>query len=337
FTAADLGDNTVTLTVTDDNGNTDNCTATVTIADSDPPTAVCQNITIQLNDSGNATIVAADIDGGSTDNTGIASLTASQTAFDCSHVGPNSLTLTVEDLDGNTDQCTATVTVQDNINPTINCSASYTATENSACTGIINVATPDYDDNCGVTGINWTMTGDTNDSGNGAIGTYSFNRGTTTIEYTVADATGNEANCSYQITIPDALSTIASASASVICEGDELILSTNPTGGTPDYTYSWTGPNGFSSTEKNPVISNIATAVSTNYSVEVTDANGCQASASVSVTVRPTPILSVTETDPITCGGYGSLNFSFTGVPDGTYSITYDAGIFSEVIVSGNA
>ena len=336
FTSADLGDNSVTLTVTDNNGNTDNCTATVTIVDSDPPTAVCQNITIQLDGSGNATIDAADIDGGSTDNTGIASLTASQTAFDCSHVGPNSVKLTVEDLDGNTDQCTATVTVQDNINPTINCSASYTATENSACTGIINVATPDYDDNCGVTGINWTMTGDTNDSGNGAIGTYSFNRGTTTIEYTVADATGNEANCSYQITIPDALSTIASASASVICEGDELILSTNPTGGTPDYTYSWTGPNGFSSIEKNPVISNIATAVSTNYSVEVTDANGCQASASVSVTVRPTPILSVTETDPITCGGDGSLNFTFTEVPDGTYSITYDAGIFSEVIVSGN-
>ncbi|WP_321998181.1 hypothetical protein [Draconibacterium orientale] len=93
---------------------------------------------------------AADIDGGSTDNTGIASLTASQTAFDCSHVGPNSVTLTVEDLDGNTDQCTANVTVQDNINPTAICK---NITVSLDATGNATISGADVDggstDNCG--------------------------------------------------------------------------------------------------------------------------------------------------------------------------------------------
>ncbi|MCA1800308.1 MAG: hypothetical protein LC650_03355, partial [Actinobacteria bacterium] len=99
FTSANLGANTVTLTVTDGGGNTNTCTATVTVEDNTAPTAVCQDITISLDATGNATITAADIDGGSTDNTGISSLTASQTTFDCTHVGTNNVTLTVEDLD----------------------------------------------------------------------------------------------------------------------------------------------------------------------------------------------------------------------------------------------
>ena len=49
------------------------------------------------------------------------------------------------------------------------------------------------------------------------------------------------------------------------------------------------------------------------------------------------PTLSVSETDPATCGGNGSLNFTFTNVTDGTYSITYDGGSFSAVEVSANA
>ena len=41
------------------------------IAVSDPPIAVCQNITVQLDDAGNATIVAIDVDGGSSDDVAI--------------------------------------------------------------------------------------------------------------------------------------------------------------------------------------------------------------------------------------------------------------------------
>ncbi len=57
------------------------------------------------------TITAADIDGGSYDNCGIASIVADITTFDCTDLGTNNVILTVTDNAGNTDACTAVVTV----------------------------------------------------------------------------------------------------------------------------------------------------------------------------------------------------------------------------------
>ena len=78
---ADVGGNTVTLTVTDNNGNISNCTATVTVEDNVDPIAICQDITVSLDASGNASITAADVDNGSNDACGIASLSVSPNAF----------------------------------------------------------------------------------------------------------------------------------------------------------------------------------------------------------------------------------------------------------------
>lgn len=52
---------------------------------STPPTAICQNVNVYLDGSGNATILASDLDGGSVDNCGVSALSfaASQTVFNC--------------------------------------------------------------------------------------------------------------------------------------------------------------------------------------------------------------------------------------------------------------
>jgi hypothetical protein len=66
FTCADIGENMVTLTATDVDGSS-TCTAIVTVVDSgDSLAAVCQDITVSLDNSGNASITANDLDGGST-------------------------------------------------------------------------------------------------------------------------------------------------------------------------------------------------------------------------------------------------------------------------------
>src|SRR5206468_616924 len=119
FDCTNVGTNTVTLTVTDNNGNSSTCTATVTVVDSLPPVAVCQNLTVQLDASGHATITPAQIDNGSSDACGIASLSLDKTSFDCGNVGANTVTLTVTDNNGNSSTCTATVTVVDPVKPVV--------------------------------------------------------------------------------------------------------------------------------------------------------------------------------------------------------------------------
>jgi alpha-tubulin suppressor-like RCC1 family protein len=117
YTCADLGDHTVTLTVTDVNGNSSTTTATVTVKDAILPTVVTQTATVQLNASGQATVTATQINNGSSDNCGIASVTVSPSAFTCANLGENTVTLTVTDTSGNINTATAVVTVQDNITP----------------------------------------------------------------------------------------------------------------------------------------------------------------------------------------------------------------------------
>lgn len=80
-----------------------------------PPTAACQNITVQLDASGNASITGNDIDNGSTDDFGITSITASITNFSCADLGTNNVTLTVTDSIGQTDTCVAIVTVEEGL------------------------------------------------------------------------------------------------------------------------------------------------------------------------------------------------------------------------------
>src|SRR5207249_1556597 len=97
------------------------CSFTVTIVDQMAPVAVCQNLTIQLDNTGHATITPAQINNGSSDACGIAGLSLSKTNFDCSNIASNTVTLTVTDNNGNSQTCTSTVTVVDSVAPTAVC------------------------------------------------------------------------------------------------------------------------------------------------------------------------------------------------------------------------
>jgi len=81
--------------------------------DAIPPTAVCQDVTVALAANGQTSITALDVDGGSSDDVGIQSLSVSPNIFSCSSLGANTVTLTVTDTSGNTSACQAVVTVED--------------------------------------------------------------------------------------------------------------------------------------------------------------------------------------------------------------------------------
>ncbi|TYA56047.1 T9SS type A sorting domain-containing protein, partial [Formosa maritima] len=84
--------------------------------DGDSVNPVCnvQNITVELDQFGNATITADQIDNGSTDNCGIDRITVSPNTFDSNDIGENTVVFTVTDYSGNMSNCNATVTITEN-------------------------------------------------------------------------------------------------------------------------------------------------------------------------------------------------------------------------------
>ena len=118
----------VTVTATDAAGLTDVKTVVLTAKDVTPPTATCQNISVNLDASGNATITPAQINNGSNDACGTVNLVSvTPNTFTCANLGANTVTLNINDGNGNTDTCQATVTVQPY---TTNATVSYTKSPN---------------------------------------------------------------------------------------------------------------------------------------------------------------------------------------------------------------
>ena len=119
FTCNEVGANTVTLTVTDTSGNTNSATGIVTVVDAINPMVVTQDISVYLDATGNASITAEEINNGSSDACGIASMTVTPENFTCNEFGTNTVTLTVTDTNGNTNTATAIVDVLDNTDTTV--------------------------------------------------------------------------------------------------------------------------------------------------------------------------------------------------------------------------
>ena len=170
--------------------------------------------------------------------------------------------------------------------------------------------------------------------------TYSINGG----EYQGDGFFGNLGTGTYVITVKnshgctsskvDSIKTIGSTldvtvASNSPCEGEDLGLTATPT--TTDVTYSWTGPNGFTSTEQNPVIPN---AVATNgglYEVTVTEtATSCTATKSTNAIVRQH---STGDTTATACDSFTWYDSTYTVTPatDPTHTFTNAVGCDSVV------
>ncbi|NOY95986.1 MAG: T9SS type A sorting domain-containing protein [Chlorobi bacterium] len=130
----------VRVTGIDLSGNSSVCYAHVEVRDSINPTAICRNVEVFLDASGEASITAQDVndsqnrevvpawahtyndlEGGSYDACGIESLSINKTIFTCVDLGANSVTLSVIGSNGNIGTCVSTVTVIDNNSPNAKC------------------------------------------------------------------------------------------------------------------------------------------------------------------------------------------------------------------------
>lgn len=71
--------------------------------------------------------------------------------------------------------------------------------------------------------------------------------------------------------------------ANVPCEGQPMRLLTTPIGGDGNYDYSWTGPNGFTSILRSPIITNFQAVNEGLYELTLTDGNACSIIKSATV------------------------------------------------------
>ncbi|HLP20093.1 MAG TPA: T9SS type A sorting domain-containing protein, partial [Chitinophagales bacterium] len=305
FDCSDVGTHTVTLTVTDINGNASTCSATVTVADTIAPVAACQGLTVQLDANGNATITAAQIENGSTDACGIAATSIDITSFDCSNLGANTVTLTVTDVNGNSSACTATVTVEDTTAPVASC---RNITVQLDANGSVTVTGAQVDngstDLCGVASL--------------AVSPNTFDCssiGTNTVTLTVTDASGNTSTCTATVTVEDTTAPTA------ICQNISVALSA---AGTASITASQinngsTDACGIATVTVSPTDFTCANTGANNVTLTVTDVNGNTSTCTAVVTVTASGTAVGSTLNQTVCSG---LAYNFNGqllTASGTY------------------
>lgn len=350
FNCGDVGNNTVTLTVTDSNGNSSSCNATVTVVDNQSPTINCP-ADLQVNaPTGNCaanvnftTPTAADNCTGAT----VAQIAgpASGASFG---VGNTTVSFRATDASGNTADCSFSVEVLDIEDPVLTCPSDISVLSTlSNCGSIINYTTPTATDNC--PGVNSFLTA-------GLPSGASFPSGTTTVEYLAIDASGNQADCSFDVTIAPVPNATMSIPPNSVCQGDPVTITFNFTSGTAPFNISFTdGVSTFnlSNLQDGDTYTLVPPTTVTYSYLSVQDATGCVRTSdfdgTASVVVTPIPIVYFTGLDAVYCEsdadvtltgnqvggtftgagitdlGGGSATFSPLGAgPTGPYDITYE-------------
>jgi gliding motility-associated-like protein len=293
-TATGLCPGTYTCTVTDANG----CTATATVLITEPPALsitpsqvdlVCNGVC-----NGSATVVA----GGGTPPYSYA-WSSGGTGSTESSLCAGTYTCTVTDLNGCT--LTQTFTITEPTLLTV-ASAGFNVTCFGACDGQI-VAIPS-----GGTGPTYTFawsTGCTSASCNNiCAGTYNV---------TVTDFNGCTATSTATVTEPTPIS-ITTSTVDAHCNLADGSAAATFSGGTGTLTPVWYNPS-----TPGPNMNNIAAG---NYFVVVTDQNGCDDTANVTINNIPGVTASAGPVTNVSCfgGNNGSASVNVTG---GTGTITY--------------
>ncbi|MEZ5105799.1 MAG: HYR domain-containing protein, partial [Draconibacterium sp.] len=290
-----VGENTVTLRVTDGDGNYDECTTTITVVDNNPPEAVCQDITVQLDENGDAEITVSQIDNGSNDECGEVTLAIDKTSFDCSNLGAdpaiNTVTLTVTDVNGNESTCTSLVTVEDPIAPVVTCAVNENQdvnTDDDLCSYTHHDTNWDASatDACNtVSSLTYALSGATtvdDAPGNTTLNGATFNKGVTTVTWKAVDVSGNDSSCSFTVTVTDNQNPNAitkNITVELDASGNVTITGTDVSNGSNDAC-------GIQSIEVNPSSFNCGNLGENEVTLTVTDTNNNIATATANVTVE---------------------------------------------------
>ncbi|MEM1357277.1 MAG: hypothetical protein AAGF89_03720, partial [Bacteroidota bacterium] len=167
FTCDDLGDNTVTLTVTDAAGNPATCEATVTVQDTTRPEITLLEATVVLDADGNGSLMIGDV-ATATDNCGGGVTLEADLVFGCSDIPSTTRVVTATDASGNVATAIATITVEFE-QPRFACVGELNLTLNDECQGLLQPSMLLRGETACLDAFNFVITVNDADPSNGPI------------------------------------------------------------------------------------------------------------------------------------------------------------------------
>lgn len=237
------------------------------IVDKTPPTIVCPANITRPNDPGLCTAkVGYSIPVG--DNCPGVAVVCNPPSNSAFAKGTTTVTCTATDTSGNSASCSFTVTVVDTEKPVPACPVNITqSTDPGLCSAVVNYSVP-VTDNCpGATITCLPASGST------------FQKGSTTVNCTAVDASGNTASCSFPVIVADTEKPKINCPTDIhttSCGGTTVVSYTEPvaTDNCPGVTVACVPPTGFS-----------FPAGTTAVTCTATDSSGNTSSCSFNVTI----------------------------------------------------
>ena len=203
----------VTLTVTDNHDNQSSCTATIVVRDTVPPIVECFDLTVELDDDGDADFSDSDWRNEPSDDCGIQRRTTRVVVISDCTIGESFASLNVEDFYRNESTCRSEITIKEYDPPVASCKEQTVMLD---ANGIARVSPSDIDngssDACGIK----TMSASPNSFDCSNIGQ------THTVLLFVVDKSDNNAACTANVTIAD------NASPMIACPTATLRRNTDP-------------------------------------------------------------------------------------------------------------
>ncbi|TND07845.1 MAG: Hyalin [Bacteroidetes bacterium] len=321
-----VGTTVQTFVVDDGSGNTDTCSFTVTVNDTQAPTILCpSNITVNT-DSGMCSAVVTyapvtTIDNCSIDSTYLSAGLSSGSAFP---VGTTTVSYTTIDASGNSVSCSFDITVTDNQAPAFACPGNMAVNADSGmCSAVVNYSAPVATDNCNLASN--TMTG-------GLASGSTFPLGATTITYTAMDSAGNSSTCSFDIVVSDNQAPVMACPGTMTVPSDSGNCSAIVTFNAPSATDNCSSASvaqtgGPASGSAFPVgtttITYTATDSAGNFStcsfdIIVTDNEAPLVLCVGNVTTCDSIVVFIGASASDACSGVGSLTYTLSGATTGS-------------------
>ncbi len=290
----------------------------VTVTVNTIPTVTASTISTTIAVGGNATLTAAGANTYAWSPS--TALSATNTAVvTASPVTTTAYTVTGTALSGCVSSTTITITV---IEPGV------IGGDQNGCGTFTPTTLTSGTEASGATGITyqWQSSTTSNTTGFtnivGATGsTYSPGAVSTTTFYRrVATVGAFSFNSNVVTTTVNVLPVVTAGSNSPVCIGGALTVTAS--GGFA--AYSWTGPNNFTAVVQNAGITTTTALSAGNYTVEVTDVNGCKNTATTTVVINTLPVITIT---PATTSIQMGTGVSLTASGANTYGWTPTTGL----------